>query len=90
VRPAGDGKQIDIRGADSSHAQALGDGAGRKSGDVFDAAKALFLDSGDEPSVADEDGGDIAVIRVQAKDIHGIEAASVTTVRRPMQFLNRA
>ncbi len=57
---------------------------------MLDAAKALFLDGGDEPSVADQDGGDIAVIRVQAKDVHGIEAASVTSVRRPMAFVNRA
>jgi hypothetical protein len=57
---------------------------------VFDAAKALFLDGCNEPSVADQDGGDITVIRVQTKDVHGIEAASVTSVCRPMAFVNRA
>jgi hypothetical protein len=89
ARSAGDRKQVDIRAADPAHAQAFGDGKGRKSRDVLDAAKAFLLDGGDEPAVTDENSGDIAVVRVQAKDVHGIEAASAARVRRPMAFLNR-
>ena len=42
----------------------------RKSGDVLDAPEALLLDGGDELAVADEHGRDVAVVRVDAEDVH--------------------
>ena len=39
---------------------------------MLDAAEALFFESGDEPAVADENGGNVRVINVDAEDVHGV------------------
>ena len=42
----------------------------REPGDMFDATEPLFFDRGDQLAIADEDRGDVAVIRVDAEDVH--------------------
>ena len=63
---------VEIRAAEARHLQAGLDRLRRKSGDVLDPAEALLLDRGDELAVAHEDGRDVAVIRVDAEDVHRV------------------
>ena len=48
---------------------------------MLDAAIAFLFHRGDERPIADEHGGDVAVIRVQSDDVHddicGMDGASV-------------
>ena len=89
VRSARDGEDVDISRTDSADTQALRDRARRESRNVLDAAQSLFLDRSYQPAVADQGGGDVAVIGVQAEDVHGTEAASVASGRRPMTLTSR-
>ena len=61
---------IDVGRSDAAHLQARANRLGRKPGDVLDAAKALFFDRRDELAVAHEDGRDVAVIGVDAENVH--------------------
>jgi len=40
---------------------------------VLDAAEALFFEGRDEVAVVEEDGGHVAVVGVDAKDVHTIQ-----------------
>ena len=70
ARIAGDGEEIDVGGRDAAEREARGERVVRKSGAMLDAPKALLFDRRHETAVADEDGGDVAVVGVEADDVH--------------------
>jgi len=51
--------------------QAIADGRRRKTSRVFDAVETLFLDGGNQAAIADDCGGSVPVIGVDAKNVHG-------------------
>ena len=67
---ARDGERIDVTRLGAGHRQARADRLARKAGVVLDAAESLFLDGRHELAVAQDGGGDVAVVRVDAEDEH--------------------
>jgi len=67
---ARDGERVDVTRFGAGHRQARTDRVPRKAGVVLDAAKSLFFDGRDELAVAQDGGGDVPVVRVDAQDEH--------------------
>ena len=61
---------IDVLDADAAGFKAVANRRDRKSGRIFHAIEALFLDGGHQAAIADESGRRVAVIRVDAENIH--------------------
>src|SRR6187399_2700213 len=74
LRVARDPDVVDLVGSDAGHFQAGSNRLRRKTRDVLDPAEPLFFDGGDELTVADQDRGDVSVVRVDAENIHEMSA----------------
>ena len=61
---------IDVLGAESCLVQAVADRAVREGRVVLDAGEPLLLDRGDELPVDDECSRSVAVVRIDAEDVH--------------------
>jgi hypothetical protein len=61
---------VDVRSLDASHREAGTNGLRRKARPVFDAPKTLLFNGGDERTVAHERGRDIAMVGIDAQDVH--------------------
>jgi hypothetical protein len=70
-------EHIDIGRRDPAHLEAGAHRQPRKAGDVLDAAIAFFLDRRDQRAVAHERRRHIAVIRIEAENIHEVTGSSV-------------
>ncbi len=66
---------VDVAGRHVAHLEAPGDRAVRKPGNVLDAAVTFLFNGGDQASVLDEHRRDVAMVRVEAENVH--EAARV-------------
>src|SRR5271154_1533741 len=64
------GDVVNIGRRETGFLQTIADGSGGKSGGVFDAIEAFFFDGGDEAAVADDGGGSVAMIGIDAKNVH--------------------
>src|SRR5439155_8327558 len=69
--------RVDVFAFDSANLETATDGDGWESGEVLHAAESLFLQRGDQLAIADEDGGGIAVIDVNAEDVHEFRSLCV-------------
>ena len=69
------GERVDVGGGQTGHLQADGDRLVGEPRDMLDAPEPLFFDRRDELSVADERGGYVAVVRVEAEDVHQVSDA---------------
>ena len=72
ARIARHGKHVDIRRREAAHLQAGGDRVVRKTRHVLDAAEPLLFNRRDKLSVADQRRRHVAVIRVEAENVHGV------------------
>ena len=70
VRIARNGDVVNIGRREAGFLQTIADGRSGKSRGVFDAIEALFFDGGNEAAVADDSGGSVAMIGVDAKNVH--------------------
>src|SRR5580700_6233934 len=70
VRIARNGDVMNFRGSQPGFREAIADGGGGKPSSVFHAIEAFFFDGGDKFSVADDSRRGIAVIGVDAKNVH--------------------
>ena len=68
ARIAVQGDVLHISQLQPAFTQNIADGLRGHAGPVFNAAKALFLRAGDQPTIAHEARGRVAVERIQAKD----------------------
>ena len=67
---------IDLRTRNSRHLEAFSDRERREARPVLDTAKAFLLERGEEPAIFQQNGGDIAMIGVDAKYVHMCEFSS--------------
>ena len=70
ARVPGYGKRVDIAGRRAGHGEARLHGRLRESRPMLHAAEPLFFDRRDQHAVADEHGGNVSVIRVDAENDH--------------------
>ncbi len=61
---------IDFRKLQSGNVETIADGRRRKASGVLDAVEAFLLHGGDELSVAHDGSRGIAMVRVDAQNIH--------------------
>jgi hypothetical protein len=67
---ARDGEKVDVRRVDTSDVETGADRLLREARPVFDAPKTLLFNGGYEVAVAHERGRDVAVVGVDAQDVH--------------------
>jgi len=76
VRIAGHGDVIDVGERNPRGLQAILNRKRGKSRSVFYAVEALFLDCGDEFPITNDRGRSVAVVCVDAKDVHSVKAVN--------------
>src|SRR5262249_57277494 len=81
VRIATDSDLADVSTADAGGFETALNRLHWKAGAVFDAAEALLFQGGDDLAVAQKNGRDVAVIGVDAQDVH-TDCGSRTRLRR--------
>src|SRR5438093_7830169 len=73
LRIATDGYVINLSSRDTRNFQTFFNSYRREPSPVLDATEPLFLKCNDQPSIFDENCGDIAVICVDSEDVHVVE-----------------
>src|SRR5580698_7935937 len=82
VRIARDRDVIDVGERDASRLQAVANRQRWKSSGILHAVEAFFFDRSDQLAVANDRGGSIPVVCVDAKDIHSVKAVYTRLSRR--------
>ena len=79
---AADGDVGHLRAVDPGHVEAPLDRLRREASVVLDAREPLLFEGGHNRAVAEEDGGDVAVVGVDAEDVHGARESVEELSRR--------